>query len=612
MEKVSSNIESIDFTKIFVRNLFVGVISVIAGLIVVVWLLYNRELKDIESNELQHIKVTEYALESFLDDVASDIKTMNSMQLFREFLLDSKESGELKPLIEDLCVNLIQNKRLYNQIRFIDNSGFEIFRVDNNPGEIKVYPKDQLQYKGDRYYFKEAIKLNSGELYLSPLDLNVENGKVEVPYRSVIRLAIPIFDNHNAKKGIFVVNYSGENLFIKLNEQNLINEGNTYIMNSHNYFLMAPADSLEWGFMFPEKPKYTLCTVFPDDEAVVDTMKKGQFLSKTGLFTIFQVKPFSHDYDQKLFKVFPQDYTWKVMFFVPHEKIRWRALIPWQLLLGVFIFVMVAACVMAYAYAKVTYRKLIFQQELIISERSLQKSNKTKDQFFSILSHDLRNSAGGIDSFLSFINDDFESFSKDDLKEHISDIRSATYQHFGLLNEILNWARIQLEHQKVNPVEINMDELFDNQYKTIQLALEKKNIGFEMVIPEHLRVWADRDMTSAIFRNLINNAMKFTPNGGLIKIVIIDKVEKIEIRVIDTGVGIAKKDAEKLFDLLSSFQRSGTDNEPGSGFGLKLVAEMVAKNKGTIKVESEPGKGSQFIVTLPSVHSIGDDMRTFS
>lgn len=599
MKEFQSTPISGTFGRTLFRYFSIGFILLSLGMVLSAYLVYNRSLQSIENEEAKKLAIVEYVLESFMDDVALDLRIMTEMELFHKFITGAANSNELKPYIEDVCYHLLENKLLYNQLRFINSSGMEMFRIDNNKGTINVVGDEFLQDKSDRYYFQESIILNKGEFYLSPFDLNVEEGKVEVPYRPVIRLAVPVFDDNDTKRGIFIINFSGIELFQQLEEESDLAKGQMFISNKDGYLLQSPYDSINWSFMFPEKQQYTIANLFPDENQRIQS-GLHQFYTANGLFSCAKVRPFSHVSDQKLFKVVPDDYEWIITLNIPKNEISWLNVLPVKVFAIVFILLSIFVVIAAYSYSQVYVRKLLAQEQLVQSERALRHSNKTKDQFFSILSHDLRNSASTILTFLEFIDKDYETLDRNDLHRYIKNIQIASYQHHNLLNEILNWARLQLDRKIIEPIQLELTDLFEHQKKKFFLALEKKEIALNLNVPKGLSIWADLDMVSTIFRNLINNAIKFTNQGGEIRIEATRMSEFIEIRVIDNGIGISQDDQKKLFDLLSSFQKPGTNNEPGSGFGLKLVAEMVAKNNGTIRVESELGKGSQFILTFPS------------
>ncbi|MCU7818204.1 MAG: sensor domain-containing diguanylate cyclase [gamma proteobacterium symbiont of Lucinoma myriamae] len=177
-------------------------------------------------------------------------------------------------------------KKIYNQIRFIDEQGKEKIRVDYNDGVPAILPRSKLQNKSSRYYFKKSIKLNNYEVYVSPLDLNIENDLVEIPYNPMIRFATPIFDGYGKKRGILVLNYSANELLNKLRDILSFGKGEAMMLNNQGYWLISEHIDKQWGFML-DKPDERFATSYPDQWQEISRNKKGEFKSmlKTFIYT---------------------------------------------------------------------------------------------------------------------------------------------------------------------------------------------------------------------------------------------------------------------------------------------------------------------------------------
>jgi len=169
-----------------------------------------------------------------------------------------------------------------------------------------------------------------------------------------------------------------------------------------------------------------------------------------------------------------------------------------------------------------------------------------------------------------------------------------------LLDNLLNWSRVQTGRMPVTPESIDLYDLAENSLELHKANAENKQISLINTVDKGMLIKADQNMITLVMRNLVTNAVKFTPEGGKIKISAYQKGNKVEIAVEDTGIGISKDDIGKLFRIDVHFSLPGTNQEAGTGLGLVLCKEFVAKNNGAIRVESEPGKGSKFIVTMPT------------
>jgi len=233
------------------------------------------------------------------------------------------------------------------------------------------------------------------------------------------------------------------------------------------------------------------------------------------------------------------------------------------------------------------------------SEKKLQELNASKDKFFSIISHDLRSPFNSIIGFSELLYNETEAFSKAEIKDMIKSIYKTSQETFELLNNLLEWSTTQTGRIRLEPATTGIYDIVIGIIDLLNDNAKKKDIVISVDIPLQLKVFADLRMISTVIRNLLSNAIKFTHEKGSIKIEARDAGKSVEISVADTGVGINKKDIDKLFLIDKNFSTPGTDNEKGTGLGLILCKEFIAMHNGDIRVESEVGKGSRFIVRLP-------------
>lgn len=570
------------------------------SLLIGINLMVKQQLADIQSDQQREVATEKNLIEHLLDEAVLDLQTMSKSQLFQVFFTGEKVDPVYRDYFNDLLEDLIVQKSNYYQLRHLNLAGKEVFRIDWQNGKPHICNQDELQDKSDRYYFKRSLQLKKGEIYVSPFDLNIEHGKVELPHRPMIRICIPVYGNQENMTGINVLNFDGTNLIRDLDNKRRLSIGQAYLINHDGYFLNAPDTSIEWGFMFADKKDVNLKSIFSKDYNQIRTTDEGQFRTDNGLYAVTTVFPFAKLGDKVLDSLQPQNYSWKMMSFIPQENLKLSSLIPLGELGFLYGFILVAGLIFAYLYSNIALRKYEAQQELIESEKKLKLSNLTKDRFFSIISHDLKNASGSISGYLKFMRENFEVFSDEEKMAHLDDVNFAASQHRKLLNEILDWARLQQGKVDFNPTQIDIKELFQEQKNLVELSLKNKGLNIEIEVDRDLKVFGDLEMLKTIFRNLVNNAIKFSFRDDRIILSGKNKAEKAELKVVDFGMGMKMADAEKIFDLSSKVQRMGTENETGTGFGLKLVAELVEKNQGTIKVESELGKGASFIVNLPS------------
>ncbi len=233
------------------------------------------------------------------------------------------------------------------------------------------------------------------------------------------------------------------------------------------------------------------------------------------------------------------------------------------------------------------------------SENELIKANLSKDKFFSILAHDLRNPISGLLALSELLATRYDEIDPRRAKEMCGFLHEGARQSSELLECILQWARAQSGRLEVRPTRVALAELCSGIAALEGAAAAGKGVRLESRIRPGAAVWADENMTATIIRNLLSNAIKFTPRGGNVALCAEPEDGTERIRVRDTGVGMTKEDLAKLFRIDVHFSCPGTEAERGSGIGLILCKELVALNKGRIDVESERGQGSTFTLTLP-------------
>lgn len=237
--------------------------------------------------------------------------------------------------------------------------------------------------------------------------------------------------------------------------------------------------------------------------------------------------------------------------------------------------------------------------------KKLKELIATRDHLFSIIAHDLRSPIGTLIQMLDYMVENYHEFSPAMLKESLINLRNSVGSSFGLLENLLNWAQSHRGHLHYNPVMTDLRDLTGKTIDLYQPAANKKGLAFHNLIEGPLMAYCDREMIRTVIRNLLNNAVKYTRSGGTITIrgKENDPPGSVEISIQDTGVGIKPENIAKLFRTDTFFTTYGTSHEKGSGLGLVLCQEFIIRNKGEIKVKSEVGIGSTFIITLPSGNS---------
>ena len=246
----------------------------------------------------------------------------------------------------------------------------------------------------------------------------------------------------------------------------------------------------------------------------------------------------------------------------------------------------------------ITKQKLV-EELLKASEAKLKDLNATKDRFFSIIAHDLKGPFNGIIGLSEILCEDAGNLNTSTISEYAGMINASALQTHRLLDNLLKWARMQEGKMSFNPVRNVLHKVVGEVILLFADLAERKKIVLVNQVPTQMTVDADTEMLKTIFRNLISNAVKFTNANGIVSIEATNKDATVEIVVADNGNGIRAEDICKLFKVDIAFSTRGTENERGTGLGLVLCKEFVEKHGGIITVESKPGKGSRFKLTLP-------------
>lgn len=246
----------------------------------------------------------------------------------------------------------------------------------------------------------------------------------------------------------------------------------------------------------------------------------------------------------------------------------------------------------------ITQRKL-FEEQLKKSEEELRQLNYSKDKLFNIIAHDLRSPLSGLISMTKMLIETIDILSPIEAKELLNDLFEYANQSYNLLENLLQWAKTQTGTILFNPEITDLYEIVLAGKIINDPNAKQKGIKISIFLKPDSFVLVDRNMLTTVIRNLISNAIKFTPSGGEITIRLHEKSDEYELEIEDNGIGIPQDKLECLFKLGENISTTGTAGEKGSGLGLILCKEFVEKNGGNLRVVSEFGKGTKFFINLP-------------
>lgn len=241
-----------------------------------------------------------------------------------------------------------------------------------------------------------------------------------------------------------------------------------------------------------------------------------------------------------------------------------------------------------------------YQEELLRTKRELEKLNTQKNKLFSIIAHDLRSPFTGLLGFSELLIADYPKLSEDEKMFYIRGIDTSLKNTLAFIDNLLTWSRLNMDRVEFKPAEILLADVIKSAIKSQKVNAKNKQIEILAQYEENIKIFVDAGMIETVIRNLISNAIKFTPKGG--KVILnatLGDDGYVKISIKDNGIGMTSEKAKNLFNNTTNVSTNGTENEKGTGLGLTICKEFVSRHKGEIFVESEPNKGTTITFTLP-------------
>ena len=280
---------------------------------------FHLQKNAISKDQKRLVDLVASNLTTELESAISDLIILSSQYQIIEY----NSSKSLKDLyqVERTFLKYCIQKRMYDQIRLIDENGMEKVRIDFNKGKPLVVPRTELQNKKHRYYFKESIQLNNNQIFVSPFDLNIEHQKIEFPLKPVIRFGTPVFDKEGKKKGIVVINYFGQRILDRIKRQEVSSDSKLLLINKEGFWLKGINPSMEWGFMYKDRQNKTFATAFPKSYLKLSENETGQFENSEGLFSFCTIHPIPEKefYKARETKHFKRPENWRLVSWISKD-----------------------------------------------------------------------------------------------------------------------------------------------------------------------------------------------------------------------------------------------------------------------------------------------------
>ncbi len=284
----------------------------------------KQDLDRVKAGEITGVGIGADVINHKLDIIARNVRFISGCTALKN-ALNSATPDALDQLAYEFKT-FSGSIGMYDHIRWIDQAGMEKVRVNYAAGQAVVVPRSRLQNKAKRYYFMDTLRLDPGEIYVSPLDLNVDDGEIETPYKPMLRMGVPVFDNSGTKRGIVILNYYGKDM---LDEATQSIADHAMVLNRDGYWLRSPAAEDEFGFMFKKSESFS--TRFPVAWQRISAADTGQFELESGLWTFSTIYPLSasqhsssgamEPYGPSQTTIDRKQYFWKLVSFLPNESL---------------------------------------------------------------------------------------------------------------------------------------------------------------------------------------------------------------------------------------------------------------------------------------------------
>ena len=353
----------------FASIFFPSILLVIFLSLLINYYFFYLQKDALAKDQKRLVSVVAGNLTTELESVISDLVILSSQPQITEY----NSSGNLESLnqIKRTFLNYSIQKRMYDQIRLIDERGMEKVRINFNRGKPQIAAQENLQDKQSRYYFKETFQLDKYQIFVSPFDLNMEHHKIEQPLKPMIRFGTPVFDKKGVKKGIVIVNYLGQHILNRIKHQEVAADGKLLLINKEGYWLKGINKEMEWGFMYKKYKNDTFAKVFPGSVRELSVKENGQFENPEGLFTFRTVHPTP---DNDVFakvkkKQFKHSEKWMLISWVSKEMLHKTAgnLRRSLLILNGILFVLLG--IISWLFAVSIIRRKIAEQEVRRKEK---------------------------------------------------------------------------------------------------------------------------------------------------------------------------------------------------------------------------------------------------
>ncbi len=606
------------FISLATRNALVYFFLFAIGLIVssILFFTYSSsEISDLTQKRLRHTEeMVQLKFQTYIDQLERDLNQLSYSPLLDTYI-NLSDSVYLDLLTKEYQ-SFLKTKENYFQIRLISANpkGKEIIRVESRESEIITCPKERLQFKGNRDYFKEINALPYDSLYVSKIDLNKEYGKIAEPNVPTLRIGKKI-KGGRLNDIMLVINVDLNGVFEDLNEL-LPQTFELRVLNQEGHYLIHPTDSSIFTF------EYNKTAIYPSEYAVnlkSISVSGENYINELAVDHFFQLEYPRLDY--KLYgiisaskeEVYASFYSWRnriviititiaiifllIGFIYMRRQSKDLASITNRL--TQFSTNMEPSKIdvkrkdeigeLAKSFEKMSAKIYESHSEVAEAKDAAEKAFNEKNEFLENMSHEIRNPLQSILGVAAILE---QNEADQQQKPFIDSLKFSAIQLNSLVTDVLDYGKIKKGQIQLNQEWNDLESFCAALVNASLYEANKKNISIDFYYDEHLQAYLfkfDPVRIYQILNNLLNNGIKFTPIGGEISLHVRLKDLKVHFSVIDSGVGISKEDMSRILD-----RSVGTNYTTGSGLGLTIVQELILLHQSSLIINSTLEEGSTF------------------
>lgn len=517
----------------------------------------------------------------------TDIKILAQRNVIQKYI-ENKSEHNKEEIIEQMII-FTEITGVYDKIFYINETGMEIAGVDYNEGEPLAITESELQNRSSDYCFKDTIVLEEGQVFVSPLDLNIENGLIEIPFKPIIRFGTPVFDYNGTKRGIVIINYCAEEIISAINEDTFSKVSKNAILNNNGYWILGLDPELEWGFMLENGTENTIENEYPGVWSLISNSTSGQFRTNNGLLTYRTFYPLTEGYIYSSGSMKPYEpsndnvssdaYYWKILTIISNDEILKIQNEIFSSYLIYYSIIFAVTTIFSFSIGFLLNKQKMLekeiQREIVEKNRMLIVQRSELFEYARTMNHDLRGVFTKIQMSAYALHKKGDKKYLDNIGNYISDITTT-------LDHSLKVAGTGTLVGEKNPI-----KLIEVLKRAAEVTLPKDvNITFQN-IPE---IKADKEKLFQVFKNLFENAITHGKARN-IKIWHESGKEYSLLKISNDGEKVSEERKKELWmNLITKKKRT-------SGLGLTIIQKIIEGHGWDITISDT--KETEFIIHIP-------------